>query len=384
MKKEQDQNSVSNEDQCKVKKEKRLGLGRGLDALFSSNIKSHTAINTQNDTQNIGKGEQIVMTVNVSTVFGNKDQPRKHFDEVKLKELSDSIVENGLLQPILLQKFDNEKYRIIAGERRFRAVKIAGLKNIQAIVISVPNERKILELALLENIQRTDLSIVEEARAYASLIEDFRCTHEMISKKLSKSRSHITNSIRILKMPDFVLNLIESNQISFGHAKVIAGLEDQSFWAQMVIEKNLTIRMLEKEILKEKEILQCGIITKRQSDECNTMLENQNNPNKEQTHTREQQNCKPVKLAQIITDKQNNSKSKNGSNVKNETLKKALHKLKSTLATLNATIEVVEEENETVYILMHCNNKNIATQMMEKLSELSEVNIADNKHSDEL
>ena len=232
---------------------KKPGLGRGLDALFSSNTKSHSNIRKESEkNEDIPSDRKVVISIPIQNITPNKNQPRRKFDTEKLKELSDSIIANGLLQPILVQSVSDNSYKIIAGERRFRASQLAGLNEVQAIIVPVESERKLLELALLENIQRSDLSILEEARAYASLVEDFKCTHEVISKALSKSRPHITNCLRILKMPDFVLNLLEQGNITYGHAKVLAGTQEPSFWAQMIIEKGLTVRALESAIEQEK------------------------------------------------------------------------------------------------------------------------------------
>ena len=213
------------------------GLGRGLDALFLDN--SLVEENTQN-----GEG---VSKIKISLVDPKRDQPRKYFDKEALEELSASILENGLLQPILVREYGDGRYQIIAGERRFRASKLAGLTEIPAIVLE-KNDKDAAQIALIENIQREDLNPLEEALAYKSLAEEYGMTQEELSAKVGKSRSAIANSVRLLDLPEEILTLVAVGELSAGHARTLLGAknrDDMILLAQRAVEEDLSVRVLE-------------------------------------------------------------------------------------------------------------------------------------------
>ena len=219
---------------------KNSGLGRGLDAIFLDN-----AI-----TEEVSHSEDKISHLKISMVDPKSDQPRKYFDKEALEQLADSIVENGLLQPILVREYGDGRYQIIAGERRFRASKIAGLTEIPAIVLD-RDDRKTAQIALIENLQREDLNPLEEAMAYKSLAEEFDMTQEELSVKVGKSRSAIANTLRLLDLPDEVLTLVASKELSSGHARTILGLKSRDsmiLLAQRAVEEDLSVRVLEEEV----------------------------------------------------------------------------------------------------------------------------------------
>jgi len=176
----------------------------------------------------------------------NKYQPRKIFDESNLEDLTNSIKERGVIQPIIVRKssFDNSKFEIIAGERRWIAAQRAGLHNVP-VVITEADDLKSLEFAIVENVQRHDLNILEEAQGYKRLIDEFSYDQEKVSKFIGKSRSHITNCLRLLTLPEDVIKLIESYKLTSGHAKVLVGLDNASFIANKILEKKLSVRQTE-------------------------------------------------------------------------------------------------------------------------------------------
>ena len=209
----------------KIKK----GLGRGLSSLIGE-----TKIETQKN------------QLPISDLIPNKYQPRKIFDERNLEDLTNSIKERGMIQPIIVRKSndDKSKYEIIAGERRWIAAQRAGLHNVP-IVITEADDLKSLEFAIVENVQRHDLNPLEEAQGYKRLIDEFSYDQEKVSKFIGKSRSHITNCLRLLTLPTDVLKLIEAQKITSGHAKVLVGLENADFIANKIIEKKLSVRQTE-------------------------------------------------------------------------------------------------------------------------------------------
>lgn len=219
---------------------KNSGLGRGLDAIFLDN-----AISEEKE-----HSEDKISHLKVSMIDPKSDQPRKYFDKEALEQLADSIVENGLLQPILVREYGEGRYQIIAGERRFRASKIAGLTEIPAIVLE-RDDRRAAQIALIENIQREDLNPLEEALAYKSLAEEYDMTQEELSIKVGKSRSAIANTLRLLDLPDEVLTLVASRELSAGHARTILGLkrrDDMLLLAERAVEEDLSVRILEDEV----------------------------------------------------------------------------------------------------------------------------------------
>ena len=219
---------------------KNSGLGRGLDAIFLENTLEKEAENKENQ----------ISLLKISMIDPKSDQPRKNFDKEALEELADSIVENGLLQPILVREYGMGRYQIIAGERRFRASKLAGLTEIPSIILD-KDDRKVAEIALIENIQREDLNPIEEAMAYRALAEEYQLTQEEVSMKVGKSRSAIANSTRLLDLPEDVLTLVASGELSAGHGRTLLGLknrDDMLALAEKVIVSDLSVRQLEEEV----------------------------------------------------------------------------------------------------------------------------------------
>ena len=217
---------------------KKKGLGKGLGALLTD--------------ENSSIDSDSIVELKIMDVEPNRNQPRKTFDEENIAELADSIKQNGIITPILVTEAENGYYSIIAGERRWRAAKIAGLKTIPAIIKKLDNE-KLYEISLIENLQREDLSPVEEALGYKKLMEDYNLTQEDVSYKVSKSRSSVANALRLLNLPEDVLKLLEENKISVGHAKVLLSVQDkkeQIKLANLVFENTLSVRELESEIKK--------------------------------------------------------------------------------------------------------------------------------------
>ena len=209
----------------KIKK----GLGRGLSSLIGE-----TKIEPQKN------------QVSISDLVPNKYQPRKIFDEASLEDLTNSIKERGMIQPIIVRNSndDRSKFEIIAGERRWLAAQRAGLHNVP-VVITEADDLKSLEFAIVENVQRHDLNPLEEAQGYKRLIDEFSYDQEKVSKFIGKSRSYITNSLRLLTLPDDVIKLIEQQKLSAGHAKILVGLDNASFVANKILEKKLSVRQSE-------------------------------------------------------------------------------------------------------------------------------------------
>jgi len=219
----------------KIKK----GLGRGLSSLIGET-----------------RVESKTNKLSLSDIVPNKYQPRKNFDEENLEDLTNSIKERGVIQPIIVRHSNTEssKYEIIAGERRWLAARKAGLHDIPVVVTDV-DDLKSLEFAIVENVQRHDLNPLEEAQGYKRLIDEFSYDQEKVSKFIGKSRSYITNSLRLLNLPVEVLRFVEQRKISSGHAKILVGLENALFIANKIIEKNLSVRQTENfvKIFKKKQ-----------------------------------------------------------------------------------------------------------------------------------
>ena len=223
-------------DTLKIKK----GLGRGLSSLIGD---------TKVDT-NINK-------LSISELVRNKYQPRKNFDQENLDELTNSIKECGIIQPIIVRKSVDQKfkYEIIAGERRWLAAQNAGLHEVP-VVITEADDLKSLEFAIVENVQRVDLNVIEEAQGYQRLINDFSYDQNKVAQFIGKSRSHVSNCLRLLNLPNEVVDLIRNNKLSQGHAKILVGLENAFFLAKKIIEKQLSVRQSESlvKIFKTKKI----------------------------------------------------------------------------------------------------------------------------------
>ena len=207
----------------------KRGLGRGLSSLIGDNE------------IRVPKNK-----ISISSIIRNKFQPRKHFEKEALEELTNSIKERGIIQPIIVRKSkaENDKFEIIAGERRWQAAQNAGLHEVPIVEIDV-DDLKSLEFAIVENVQRSDLNPIEEAMGYQRLIEEFNYDQEKVSKFIGKSRSHISNSLRLLSLPKEVQNLIETKKLTQGHAKVLVGMENANFLAKKIIDKKLSVRQAE-------------------------------------------------------------------------------------------------------------------------------------------
>ena len=217
---------------------KNSGLGRGLDAIFLDNSLAE---------ENVG-GEERISKLKISLIDPKRDQPRKHFDKEALEQLAESIKEHGLLQPILVREYGDGRYQIIAGERRFRACKLAGLTEIPAIVVE-RDDKSAAQIALIENIQREDLNPLEEAQAYRALATDYGMTQEEISEKVGKSRSAIANAMRLLDLPDEVIALVATKELSAGHARALLGVKNRDamiLLAQKAVEEELSVREIEQ------------------------------------------------------------------------------------------------------------------------------------------
>lgn len=221
---------------------KKKGLGKGLDALFEDN---------SYDLEPQGGGETLIR---LSQIEPDKNQPRKFFDEAALEELAASIKEHGLIQPIIVSPLEDDRYRIIAGERRWRACRLAGLEEIPALVREY-TAQEISEVSLIENLQREDLNPIEEALGYRNLMELYGMTQEKIAQTVSKSRSAIANTLRLLTLPEQILDFIKTGDLSAGHARTLIGLEDadqQLALANKMITDELSVRQAEELVKKSK------------------------------------------------------------------------------------------------------------------------------------
>jgi ParB family chromosome partitioning protein len=230
---------------------KKFGLGKGLNALIPEDTILNTLDTKAEKAHNDREKDSILIDINL--VKSNEEQPRKTFDDEKILELAESIRSNGIIQPLVLKKVDNE-YIIVAGERRWRAAKSIGLKEVPAVVMNL-TEKQILEISLIENIQREDLNSIEEALAYKRLINDFNLTQEELSKRIGKSRVTITNTLRLLNLSEDVQQYIIEGVISEGHGRALLGITDskvQCELAQSVIDDKLSVRELEVLIRKLK------------------------------------------------------------------------------------------------------------------------------------
>ena len=221
-------------DTTKIKK----GLGRGLSSLIGET-----------------KSEININKLSISDLLSNKFQPRKTFNKDSLQDLTNSIQERGIIQPIIVRKSsdNSSKYEIIAGERRWLAAQKAGLHEVPVVITDV-DDLKSLEFAIVENVQRNDLNAIEEARGYQRLIEEFSYDQEKVAKFIGKSRSHIANFLRLLTLPGTVLKLIETKRLTPGHAKILVGLDNAEFVANKIVEKNFSVRQAENfvKIFKKK------------------------------------------------------------------------------------------------------------------------------------
>lgn len=226
---------------------KRKGLGKGLDSLIPENksakVSSSESKKTE-ETAELKSGEQMMK---INMVEPNRDQPRRNFEEDALLELADSIKQYGVLQPLIVRK-RNDYYEIIAGERRWRAAKMAGVKEVP-VIIKEYNEQEILEIALIENIQRENLNPIEEAMAFKKLLEEFNLKQDEVAERVSKSRTAVTNSMRLLKLDQRVQQMIIDDMISTGHARALLAIDDeeqQYMLANKIFDEKLSVRETEK------------------------------------------------------------------------------------------------------------------------------------------
>ena len=207
----------------------KKGLGRGLSSLIGDND-----VKTSSN------------KISISSIIPNKNQPRKIFEKESLDELTNSIKERGIIQPLIVRKSDDykDKFELIAGERRWQAAQSAGLHEVPVEIIQADN-LKSLEFAIIENVQRKDLNVIEEAESYKNLIENFGYDQEKVSQFIGKSRSHISNTLRLLNLPQKLIDMIRFEKISQGHAKILIGLENASLLAEKIIKKKLSVRQTE-------------------------------------------------------------------------------------------------------------------------------------------
>ena len=227
----------------------KRGLGKGLDSLIPTNVMmesevKHATVSTASSPE---EGKDGTLMVKLSKVEPNREQPRKNFDEDSLQELAESLKQFGMLQPILVQN-RGDYYEIIAGERRWRAAKIAGLKEVPVIVREL-TDQEIVEISLIENIQREDLNPIEEAQAYKRLLTEFNLKQDEVAERVSKSRTAVTNSMRLLKLCDEVQKMVVDDMISTGHARALISIEDpeeQYLIAQKIFDEKLSVREVEK------------------------------------------------------------------------------------------------------------------------------------------
>ena len=229
---------------------KKFGLGKGLNALIPEEVSNN--INSKKE-----KNKDGVALIDINLIKNNNEQPRKLFDDEKILELAESIKHNGIIQPIILRKVDS-KYVIVAGERRWRAAKLIGIKEIPSIIMDL-TDKQVMEISLIENIQRQDLNSIEEANAYKKLISEFNLTQEELSKRLGKSRTAITNTMRLLNLSEGVKQYLIEGVISEGHGRALLSINEANLQcevAQKVIDDKLSVRELEKFIkdCKEKKV----------------------------------------------------------------------------------------------------------------------------------
>ncbi|MBU0558902.1 MAG: ParB/RepB/Spo0J family partition protein [Bacteroidetes bacterium] len=235
----------------------KTGLGRGLDALINPNynrgINSPITIATSEVKRDDGKSLDFLAKIDLMKIVPNPFQPRTEFDPTTLGELRKSILENGLIQPITVRRGKDGNYELISGERRFRACKDIGLREIPAYIIKVDTKEAMVALSLIENIQREELNPIEIAHAYKRLLEECNLSHEEIAKRVGKDRSTVTNSIRLLKLPEAVQNSLIKNEISAGHARALINLQNDKMQIEIlrkIIKDQLSVRKVEQIIQK--------------------------------------------------------------------------------------------------------------------------------------
>lgn len=212
------------------------GLGKGLDVLFEDN------------STGFDESSSNIVTLRLSDIEPNKEQPRKEFDIEALTELADSIKEHGIIQPLVVRRLDDGSYSLVAGERRWRASRMAGLSEVPVIIKEL-SDKEAMEIALIENLQREDLNVIEEALGYRQLMEKYDMTQEELSQRVGKSRPVIANALRLLNLPDEVIKMVKNNEISSGHARALLRLQDENTiieTAKNIVKKGLSVRDIEK------------------------------------------------------------------------------------------------------------------------------------------
>jgi ParB family chromosome partitioning protein len=240
----------------------KKGLGRGLMSLFGDEVVP-TKIIKDFDENKIPNSSYLL--VSIGDLVRNQFQPRSYFDEKKIDELSQSIKKNGIIQPIAVRLDENGTYEIIAGERRWMAAQKAGLHEVPVIVLDL-NDTQSLELAIIENIQREDLSAIEEAKGFQRLIDEFKYDHEKLSEFMGKSRSHISNTIRLLSLPEDVLIMVEQGKLTAGQVRPLVGRFNALDIAKSIIKEKLSARSIENLVKKEKEKEQTRLKPRKQTD----------------------------------------------------------------------------------------------------------------------
>lgn len=220
------------------------GLGRGLSALLGDS-RQEEPISPSGDDASLAGRTSSVQRIDIASIFPHPDQPRRQFDDKALQELADSIAQRGVIQPIIVRRRGNGDYQIVAGERRWRAAQRAHLHHIPAIIRDF-SDAETLEIALIENVQRQDLNPVEEAEAYSRLIAQFGHTQEALGKLVGKSRSHVTNLMRLLDLPGSVIEAVKNAKLSMGHARALVGIDNAAQLARQIIDKGLSVRQAEK------------------------------------------------------------------------------------------------------------------------------------------
>lgn len=252
----------------------KKGLGRGLSSLIGD-----VGVKTSND------------KISISSIVPNKNQPRKFFEKEALDELTTSIKERGIIQPLIVRKSDDQenKFELIAGERRWQSAQSAGLHEVPVVIIEADN-LKSLELAIIENVQRKDLNPIEEAESYKSLIENFNYDQDMVAKFIGKSRSHISNSLRLLTLPSKLIDLVRVGKISQGHAKILIGLDNALLLGEKIIKKKLSVRQTESLV----RIIKKAGVKKNTYKDANTISTENNLTNK-------------LGMRVILNNKKNNS-----------------------------------------------------------------------------
>lgn len=232
-------------------KSKKGGLGKGLDALFDNRapiVESKQNENLDISTDMHEDTAAKVMYIDINQIKPNENQPRKHFNEEKINELSSSIIEHGIIQPLVLRKIDEKRYEIVAGERRWRAARAAGLEKVPSIIRDFTDEENMI-IAIIENMQREDLNSIEEAEGLRQMIETYGFTQEEVSRSVSKSRPYITNALRLLKLPENIQEKLAKGQISPGHGRALLAAKDKDYQERLcdrIINEGLSVRKTEE------------------------------------------------------------------------------------------------------------------------------------------